>query len=398
MRIALFYHSLLSDWNHGNAHFLRGIASELLFRGHDLRIYEPRNAWSLKNLLAQHGPKPLEAFRKAYPTLKSRRYDPLTLDLDAALDGVQLVLVHEWNDPAFVARIGRHHARNRAYRLLFHDTHHRAVTDPQAMARYDLSHFDGVLAFGQVLSDLYRKRCWTQHAWTWHEAADTRLFRPIANLQPHGDLVWIGNWGDEERTAELHEFLIDPIQSLSLRARLYGVRYPASALKFLKQSRIAYGGWLANYRVPGVFARFPLTLHIPRRPYVQALPGIPTIRVFEALACGIPLICSPWPDAEHLFTPGRDFLIAQNGREMKRLIRMLIHEPQARADLARHGHRTLLSRHTCAHRADELLAIYSQLAPPTRSKPPCAQNSTSRSSAQASSPPTGTARPLTTAV
>ena len=39
MKFVLFYHSLLSDWNHGNAHFLRGIASELLARGHHVGIY-----------------------------------------------------------------------------------------------------------------------------------------------------------------------------------------------------------------------------------------------------------------------------------------------------------------------------------------------------------------------
>ena len=61
-----------------------------------------------------------------------------------------------------------------------------------------------------------------------------------------------------------------------------------------------------------------VTVHIPRQPYVQALPGIPTIRPFEALACGIPLICSPWQDVEGLFTPGTDFLIARHGREMTR--------------------------------------------------------------------------------
>lgn len=42
MRIVFFVHSLLSDWNHGNAHFLRGVASELTSRGHDGRVFEPR--------------------------------------------------------------------------------------------------------------------------------------------------------------------------------------------------------------------------------------------------------------------------------------------------------------------------------------------------------------------
>ena len=50
MRIVIFTHSLLSDWNHGNAHFLRGYAQELLARGHQLHILEPRDGWSLQNV------------------------------------------------------------------------------------------------------------------------------------------------------------------------------------------------------------------------------------------------------------------------------------------------------------------------------------------------------------
>jgi spore maturation protein CgeB len=104
-----------------------------------------------------------------------------------------------------------------------------------------------------------------------------------------------------------------------------------------------------------------MTVHVPRRPYVEALPGIPTIRVFEALACGIPLVCSPWEDVEKLFTPGRDYLVAPNGREMARHLRMLLNEPGTASELARHGRETISSRHSCAHRVDELLAIHSLL-------------------------------------
>src|SRR5680860_1409885 len=100
-------------------------------------------------------------------------------DLDQALTGADLVLVHEWNDPELVQRVGRHRERTDGYRLLFHDTHHRAVTDPEAMAAFDLSGFDGVLAYGEVIRRLYLDRDWIQRAWTWHEAADTRVFHPL---------------------------------------------------------------------------------------------------------------------------------------------------------------------------------------------------------------------------
>ena len=361
MRIVMFYHSLLSDWNHGNAHFLRGVVSELLRRGHRVHVYEPRDAWSLRNLLDEHGEGPVRQFRQAYPDLDSTAYDLQSLDLDDALEDADLVLVHEWNDHELVRRVGAHRAARGDYKLLFHDTHHRAVTEPGAMARYDLTHYDGVLAFGKVLRDLYLQKGWTKRAWTWHEAADHRVFRPLADQPAEGDLVWVGNWGDEERTAELHEFLLGPVKSLKLRARVHGVRYPEHAKAALADAGIEYAGWLPNYRAPEVFSRFKVTVHVPRRPYVQALPGIPTIRVFEALACGIPLVCSPWDDAEHLFSPNRDYLVARSGAEMRRRLMALIHEPDFAREVAEHGRRTVLARHTCAHRVDELLQVVSEL-------------------------------------
>jgi spore maturation protein CgeB len=217
-----------------------------------------------------------------------------------------------------------------------------------------------------VLTDKYVSSGWSERAWTWHEAADTRVFHPLPHIPRTLDLVWIGNWGDDERTAELHEFLIEPVRDLQLHAEVYGVRYPDEAIAALTRAGIRYRGWLPNYRVPEVFAASRMTLHIPRRPYVRELPGIPTIRPFEALACGIPLICSPWNDAEHLFTPGRDYLVARNGDEMKQLIGKVLTDPLFAEDLAANGRNTISARHTCAHRVDELLAIFAELAKETR--------------------------------
>ncbi len=111
-----------------------------------------------------------------------------------------------------------------------------------------------------------------------------------------------------------------------------------------------------------MFARYRVTVHVPRRPYVRALPGVPTIRPFEALACGIPLVCAPWDDAEDLFTPGEDFLVARDGAEMRGQLRAVLDDPGLAASLTRHGRETVLKRHTCGHRVDELLAILASLS------------------------------------
>jgi spore maturation protein CgeB len=364
MRIILFYHSLVSDWNHGNAHFLRGIAGELIERGHDVRIYEPADGWSLSHLRREQGDSAIEAFQRRYPCLHSRFYTPDKLNLERALDGADLVLVHEWNDPDLIARIGAHRARHH-YTLLFHDTHHRSVSDATGLARCKLDDYDGVLAFGEAIRQRYLDAGWSRRAWTWHEAADTKVFHPLPNEPLEGDLVWIGNWGDGERDRELREFLVEPAAALHLHATAHGVRYPRSALRSLAAAGIHYRGWLANFDVPIVYARHRVTLHVPRRPYTCALPGIPTIRVFEALACGIPLVSAPWSDCEQLFTPGEDYLVAKNGAAMRSHLRTVLNEPEYAAALAAHGRRTILARHTCAHRVDELMAIAASLRTPT---------------------------------
>jgi len=357
LRFVLFYHSLISDWNHGNAHFLRGVASELIARGHSVRVFEPRDNWSLRNLREQCGEAPIAEFRKAYPQLRSELYDLATLDLDEALDGADVVIVHEWNDPALVKRIGQHRATLRTYRLFFHDTHHRAVSAPEELQRFDLSHYDGVLAFGEVLRQIYEDRAWAARAWTWHEAADTRVFRPLVSRRKDLDLVWVGNWGDGERADEISEYLLEPVRTLKLRARIHGVRYPEDALSQLHLSGAEYAGWIANFRVPAVFASARMTVHIPRAFYSRNLPGIPTIRMFEALACGIPLVSAPWDDCEYLFEAGSDFLVATTGQEMREHLRMLRSDADAARAIAASGLQRILSHHTCAHRVQELLAI-----------------------------------------
>ncbi|GAC1477852.1 MAG: hypothetical protein NVS2B11_00900 [Acetobacteraceae bacterium] len=123
----------------------------------------------------------------------------------------------------------------------------------------------------------------------------------------------------------------------------------------------SYQGWLPNHRAPEVFARHLLTVHVPRRFYTTQLPGIPTIRVFEALACGIPLVSAPWDDVETLFTPGQDYLVAADGPAMQAQLGALMADPDLRRALADHGLATIRARHTCAHRADELLHILQRL-------------------------------------
>lgn len=149
----------------------------------------------------------IERFHRAYPTLASHQFSLDRLDIDHLLHDADAVLVYDWNDPALVAAIG----------------HHRATT-------------------GEVVRRRYLEMGWAERAWTWHEAADHRLFRPLDNRRLDGDLVWIGSWGDEARTAEIEEFLLEPATSLGLRTRVHGVRFPRQALARLERGGVDYSG------------------------------------------------------------------------------------------------------------------------------------------------------------
>jgi spore maturation protein CgeB len=175
------------------------------------------------------------------------------------------------------------------------------------------------------------------------------------------DVVWIGNWGDDERSLEICQFLLQPARELPQHSfTIYGVRYPEQALTALQDSNVEYGGYLPNLDGPATYAASRVTMHIPRQQYAGAMAGIPTIRVFEALACGIPLISAPWRDAEHLFRDG-DIRFVRNSKETRAAMEFLLSDKKAAAEQAERGLATVVARHTCMHRAQEMTAICEEL-------------------------------------
>jgi spore maturation protein CgeB len=362
MRFVLFYHSLVSDWNHPSAHFLRGVTAELQAQGHAVRIFEPLNGWSLHNLREQGGDGVVKAFHAIYPNLRSTFYDPATLDLDAALADADVVLAHEWNEPALLRRLGEHRAATNSYKLLFHDAPHRPLKQPLELRAHGLSHYDGVLASSDGLRQMYERNSWAAQVWTWHEAVDTRIFRPwppdpLQSL----DLIWIGAWGSGERDNDLNEYLIDPIRSLGLRARFYGAGFPDAFMRTLRAARIDFAGWIPDFCIPAAFSLARFTVHVPRRLQADGLPHTPAIRVLEALACGVPVVTAPWEQVHELFTPGSDLLVARDRREMEQHLIALHADPAYARFMAANGCQTVVTRHTCAHRVQELLGICEQL-------------------------------------
>ena len=367
-KIAYFTHSLRSDWNNGNAHFLRGLLRELGRMGHDVTVYEPAQGWSYEHLLQEAaGQNSIDTFATTFPDLTVRLYDetdPQWGDLlRRELQGTDTVILHEWNTSTLIETmlLLRDDLR---FRCLFHDTHHRASSSPASIRTLRVHEFDGVLAFGDALTAIYQRQFGIERCWTLHEAADTSVFYP-REAEATTDLVWVGNWGDGERSAELREFLVGPVaemhaRSADFRATIYGVRYPEDGLAALREASIRYGGYLPNLSAPAVYASARITMHVPRQQYAGAMTGIPTIRVFEALASGIPLISAPWQDTEELFRPG-DFLRVRNRAEAAAAMGGLLANADMAEEQIERGLATVLARHTCAHRAAQLTGIVEEV-------------------------------------
>jgi len=361
LRFAYFTHSVRSDWNNGNAHFVRGLLRALHSLGCEVSIFEPAHAWSIDHLREEPaGEESLHCFHAVYPELAISCYQESEVAKPCywrgTLRSLDVIIFHEWNPPALAATLLQLR-QELGFRLLFHDTHHRASSSPDQIRTFGVHQFDGVLAFGEALSCIYRDVFGIRRVWTLHEAADVTVFHPFETEEENADVIWIGNWGDNERSAEIREFFLAPAERLrDRRFVIHGVRYPDDALQALDHAGVVYAGYLPNLNAPAAYAAARLTVHIPRQQYTRAMTGIPTIRVFEALACGIPLISAPWDDTERLFREG-DFLFVRDQQEMTRAIEYLLTDQAAAQEQARRGLETVLARHTCRHRAEQLLDI-----------------------------------------
>ena len=149
-------------------------------RGRGVRAAQ--TAGAATNLLADHGDAGARRVRAPpIPSLQRERLRAGDRSRRGWSMARTLVIVHEWNEPALVAAIGRA-ARAQAGRFRCCSTTRTIARSaiPRRCARFDLSGYDGVLAFGEALAEVYRGWGWGERVFVWHEAADTRLFRPPA--------------------------------------------------------------------------------------------------------------------------------------------------------------------------------------------------------------------------
>ena len=303
----VFADSRVSEQGHDGSCFLRGVVAELEGRGHQVHA--------------------LVAKGRRRPTLE-------TFDLDAELDGADLVLVSALTDPELIAQIGAHRARHDDYRLLFHDTR-RTRTAPKEASQLDLSSYDGVLAGGEALRRVYLERGWAARAWTWHEAVDTRVFHPLSTIELEADLVLDLTGGRGRAAARAAR--IPPLPRpqrpparTPLRRRLPGVGPAAHRLSGLR-----YCG--PKRRRSRSRALRPPSAHRPRLPGGRrALHRTPRRVTSSRRSPAGSRWSAPPDDAEGLFRPEQDYLLARDCAEMREAMQAcILRVPRVRRAVAR---------------------------------------------------------------
>jgi spore maturation protein CgeB len=217
------------------------------------------------------------------------------------------------------------------------------------IGRRGLAGFDLALSFtgGKALTELHT-RLGAKHAAPLYGHVDPAVHKPMPPADRFAaDLSYLGTYA-EDRQAALETFLIEPARRRpDCRFVIAGALYPP---EFPWTSNIFFTRHLPPDQHATFFSSSRLTLNITRRDMVE-MGWCPSGRLFEAAACGVPIISDWWPGLDDFFEPGRDILLATRTEDTLAALDMPDAELQAIGENAR---RRVLADHTSERRAEEL--------------------------------------------
>jgi spore maturation protein CgeB len=193
-------------------------------------------------------------------------------------------------------------------------------------------------------------------------SVDAAVYRPNP-APPRWDLSYLGTYSPD-RQPSLERLLIEPARRAPhLRFAVAGPQYPADIDWPANVERLEH---VPPSDHPAFYAASRFTLNVTRQDMVAA--GFsPSVRLFEAAACGAPILSDPWPGLDGLFAYGREILIAQSADGV---LSALIAMPEpARLALGQAGRARVLAAHTSDHRAAELDAYLREAAGRRRERP-----------------------------
>jgi spore maturation protein CgeB len=354
MNIALFCHSIVSDYNYSVAHFLRGLANELQ-SSHQIEIFEKEQNESLLAAIKDFGKTAVSEFQRYYPTLKAEFYIPTVQSISEKIQGKDLVIVHSATDSITISILAELKRKYEYHLILFDDCYH-IIDHPELVQECNLFLYDLILVNSQYLLECYKSLSGIKQVNKLPYAIDMNVFQPRRNNEIQKVAVLNLDWINDEQLEDIEEFFIKPVKDLRIEATTVGTRYTRQVKKLLTDAGIEHKPWVPSFKLPEFLSTYMTLVHIPSKNSSELRAGISSMNLLEEVACGIPVITKSWINTEGMLTPGRDYLQAADGYEMKHYILEMMNSTLKEV-ISDHGVRTIKAKHTCKHRSKELNVI-----------------------------------------
>ena len=342
MKVVILGLSITSSWGNGHATNYRALARALAERGDELLFLERDVPW-----YAAHRDLP------APPWGETVLYDsPAALDAHrAAAAAADLVIVGSFvPEGVEVAEWALRHAGGA---VAFYDIDTPVTLEKLAHGDHEYLHpravprFDLYLSFtaGPALAQL-SERYGARRPEAFFCFVDPEAYRPLA-AEPLWELTYLGTYSSG-RQPGLHELLVEPaLSDPELRAVVAGPMYPPELAWPANVERIEH---LPPGEHPGFYCAGDWTLNITR-PEMRALGHSPSVRLFEAAACGVPIISDTWPGIEAVLEPGREIVLAERREDV---LAALARPAADRRAIGAAARERVLAEHTAQRRVERL--------------------------------------------
>jgi spore maturation protein CgeB len=344
LHIVILGLSITSSWGNGHATTYRGLVRELAARGHHVLFLERDAEWYAAN---RDLPRPPHGRTVLYHSLGElkRRFTAHVRDAD-------LVIVGSYVPDG--ARVGQWVTRVAHGVTAFYDIDtpvtlaHLARGEADYLTRALVPRYHLYLSFtGGPMLERLEQEFGAQAARALYCSVDSATYRPEP-VAARYDLGYMGTYSADRQRGLTH-LLMEPARLWwEGRFAVAGPQYPASIRWPANVRRIEH---LSPALHRGFYNAQRFTLNITRADMIAAGYS-PSVRLFEAAACGTPIVSDAWDGIDEVLTPGREVLLARSAADVLTYVRDLPDEE--RLAIGARARARILAEHTAAHRAEEL--------------------------------------------
>jgi spore maturation protein CgeB len=356
--IVVFGLSITSSWGNGHATTYRALLKALSERGHRITFLERDVSWYADN---RDMPAPPFCDLHLYSELNE-----VPARFGKMVAGADLVIMGSYVPQGAI--LGKWLTRHARGVTAFYDIDtpvtlarlEAGETDyitPSLIPRFDLYlSFSGGPTLGHI-EDRYGSRC----AVPLYCAVDPEIHAPV-DIPIDTALGYLGTYSTD-RQPSVERMLIEPARLLEdSRFTVAGAQYPADIAWPANLIHIEH---LPPAEHPAFYSCQRFTLNVTRADMI-AVGYSPSVRLFEAAACGVPIISDNWAGLDTLFRPDKEILIADGTRDVLHILQDMPEE--RRKAIAASARRCVLRNHTAGHRARQLEGYYREAAKDRRAR------------------------------